>query len=88
MVLEVFSKYLQQLVMESCQDLGYPFEHLPSRAAHDASRISDISPVGMIFVPCKDGKSHTPEEWANIDDIARGTEVLGRSLLKLDAELV
>ena len=79
---------MQQLVMEACQDLGYPFEHLPSRAAHDASRISDISPVGMIFVPCKDGKSHTPEEWANIDDIARGTEVLGRSLLKLDAELV
>ena len=79
---------MQQLVMESCQDLGYRFAHLPSRAAHDASRISDISPVGMIFVPCKDGKSHTPEEWANIDDIARGTEVLGRSLLKLDAELL
>jgi N-carbamoyl-L-amino-acid hydrolase len=77
---------MQMFVMDSCQELGYAFAHLPSRAAHDASRIADISPVGMIFIPCKDGKSHTPEEWANIDDIARGTEVLGRALLKLDIE--
>lgn len=76
---------MQDYVRESCQELGYPWMALPSRAAHDASRIADIAPVGMIFVPCKDGKSHTPEEWAELDDIVRGTRVLCRSLLKLDA---
>ena len=76
---------MQTFVRESCEELGYPWMDLPSRAAHDASRIADIAPVGMIFVPCKDGKSHTPEEWAEVEDIARGTRVLCRSLLKLDA---
>ncbi len=30
----------------------------------------------MIFIPCKDGLSHCPEEYAEVSDIAKGTEVL------------
>ena len=75
---------LQNIVARACQQLDLPVFHLPSRASHDAARLAHIMPVGMVFIPCKDGKSHTPDEWAELNDIVTGTQVLGRSLLLLD----
>jgi N-carbamoyl-L-amino-acid hydrolase len=75
---------LQNIVAQACKELDLPVFHLPSRASHDAARLAHIMPVGMVFIPCKDGKSHTPDEWAELDDIVTGTQVLGRSLLLLD----
>jgi acetylornithine deacetylase/succinyl-diaminopimelate desuccinylase-like protein len=49
--------------------------------------INQIVPAGIIFVPSKDGLSHVPEEWTSAIDIARGVNVLHRSVLSLDALL-
>jgi N-carbamoyl-L-amino-acid hydrolase len=39
----------------------------------------------MLFVPCRDGRSHCPEEWAEPDHLAAGTRVLLELVLRLDA---
>jgi N-carbamoyl-L-amino-acid hydrolase len=40
----------------------------------------------MIFIPCRSGVSHRPDEFAAIDDIGAGVEVLARSLAELSSE--
>ena len=63
---------------------GLSTADLPSGAVHDAGEISRIAPMGMIFVPSRDGISHAPQEFSSWDDIANGTEVLYRTILRLD----
>ena len=81
---------LQTLLAESCIELGYSCEPLPSGALHDAAIVasqlrSDRSqiPVGLVFIPCRDGISHNPREYASPTDIQRGSLVLARTLWKL-----
>jgi N-carbamoyl-L-amino-acid hydrolase len=66
---------------------GFRSTRLPSGAGHDGVFVARIAPMGMIFVPCKDGRSHTPEEWAEPADCAKGTRVLAETLLLLDKNL-
>ena len=68
---------------ESCRGLGFPFLEMVSRAYHDSLFISRIAPTGMLFIPCRNGYSHHPEEYAAPEDIARGVQVLAESLAKL-----
>lgn len=49
---------------------------MPSGAGHDAMHWTDVAPTGMIFIPCRDGISHNPAEFAAMDDIVAGAEVL------------
>lgn len=54
-----------------------------SRAYHDSLFISRIAPVAMLFIPCRNGYSHRPDEYASPEDIARGTIVLAEALASL-----
>jgi acetylornithine deacetylase/succinyl-diaminopimelate desuccinylase-like protein len=54
-----------------------------SRAYHDSLFISRIAPVAMLFIPCRSGYSHRPDEYADPKDIARGTLVLAETLAEL-----
>ena len=76
---------MQEIVAESAESLRLRTLRLPSRASHDAARLAPVAPVGMVFIPCLDGRSHCPEEWAELDDIVTGTQVLAGALLRLDA---
>ena len=61
---------LQLMLSDSLDDAaGYKF-HLDSGATHDASAISDLCPISMLFVRCKNGISHNPEEEASEEDMA------------------
>ena len=51
-----------------------------SRAYHDSLFMSRICPTGMIFIPCRKGVSHRPDEFAKPEDIGRGVEVLARTM--------
>jgi allantoate deiminase len=42
---------------------------LPSGAGHDAAAMAAVTPVAMLFVQCKGGVSHHPEESVRIGDI-------------------
>ena len=77
----------RQTIDESAKQLGLTSKALPSGAGHDAQEIADICPVGMIFVPSRDGISHSPREFSKPEDIANGANVLLQSLLKLDGKL-
>lgn len=64
--------------------LGFSSMVLPSGAGHDAAYVSRLGPMGMIFVPCKGGRSHCPEEWMEPAQLLDGTRVLAETLLALD----
>lgn len=66
-----------------CQELALPYMFMPSGAGHDAMNMAQITPTGLIFIPCEEGISHNPREKATIEDIALGAEVLLRTLLHL-----
>jgi allantoate deiminase len=55
---------------------GEPFMLMRSGAAHDTMCVADHVPSAMVFVPCRDGISHAPEEEANPADAALGAEVI------------
>ena len=54
-----------------------------SRAYHDSLFMSRITPVGMLFIPCRNGYSHRPDEFAAPEDIARGVTTLAETLAML-----
>lgn len=56
---------------------------LPSRAYHDALFVSRVAPTGMIFVRCRNGWSHRPDEFASPLDIELGTKALALALAEL-----
>jgi ureidoglycolate amidohydrolase len=68
---------------DSCRQHGFPFLEMVSRAYHDSLFISRIAPTGMLFIPCRNGYSHRPDEYASPEDIARGALVLAETLAKL-----
>jgi ureidoglycolate amidohydrolase len=68
---------------ESCRKHGLNFLSMVSRAYHDSLFMSRIAPVGMLFIPCRNGYSHRPDEYASPEDIARGTLVLAETLASL-----
>jgi len=67
----------------SCQRHGQNFLMMISRAYHDSLFMSRVAPVGMLFIPCRHGYSHRPDEYASIEDIAQGTLVLAETLAGL-----
>ena len=68
---------------DSCRKHGFAFLEMVSRAYHDSLFVSLIAPTGMLFIPCRNGYSHRPDEYAAPEDIARGALVLAESLAKL-----
>ena len=60
-------------------------QRMISRAYHDSLFISRIALVAMLFIPCRNGYSHRPDEYASPEDIARGTLVLAETLATLSA---
>ena len=66
--------------------LGVEYMALPSGAGHDAMHWADDVPTGMIFIPCLNGISHNPAEFAEMDDIVMGAQVLDNVLRKLSLE--
>ena len=71
---------------QSCERCGISPFPLPSRAYHDSLFMSRITEVGMLFVRCRQGVSHRPDEYASADDIATGTRVLADALAQLSLE--
>jgi N-carbamoyl-L-amino-acid hydrolase len=78
---------LRSALRQGARDLGLGETDLPSGAGHDAAFMSRICPSAMIFVPCRAGKSHAPEEWADREAIAAGAAVIYQAVTDLDRSL-
>ena len=76
---------VRRLIDDSARQSGLSTKLMPSGAGHDAQEIANLGPVGMIFVPSRDGISHSPREFSKPEDITNGTNVLLHTLLRLDA---
>jgi N-carbamoyl-L-amino-acid hydrolase len=75
---------IRRLIDDAAKQLGFTTKLMPSGAGHDAQEIANLCPVGMIFVPSRDGISHSPREFSTPADITNGTNVLLHTLLRLD----
>lgn len=73
-------------IEEAVKSVGVAYMTMPSGAGHDAMHWAEAVPTGMIFIPCRDGISHNPAEFAEMDDIVTGVEVLDKVLRKLSLE--
>lgn len=72
-------------IVAATDELGLSHLRLPAMAGHDAQVVGRVAPAGMIFVPSKDGRSHSPLEYTSDADVERGANVLLLTLLKLAA---
>jgi allantoate deiminase len=63
--------------------LGYSSRQMVSGAGHDSMAIAAKCPVAMIFTPCRGGKSHRPDEYAEVPMIEPGFQVLKHTLAEL-----
>lgn len=73
-------------IEEAVKSVGVKYMTMPSGAGHDAMHWAEAVPTGMIFIPCREGISHNPAEFAEMDDIVTGAEVLDKVLRKLSLE--
>ena len=78
---------LRAALRQGALDLGLSESDLPSGAGHDAAFMSRICLSAMIFVPCRAGKSHAPEEWSDREQIAAGAAAIYQAVKALDQSL-
>jgi N-carbamoyl-L-amino-acid hydrolase len=77
------SPSIQVVIDEVARDLGHKTHWMNSGAGHDAQVMAKITDAGMIFVPSHQGRSHSPAEFTDWDQIENGANVLLNTLLRL-----
>ena len=70
-------------VQAATEQLGLSQKQMVSRAYHDSLFMAQIAPAGMIFIPCKNGWSHRPDEYASPGNIQNGVKTLALTLAQL-----
>jgi len=77
-----------ETVENVCKSLKIPFLQMASGAAHDTQIMANITRAGMIFVPSKDGRSHSLAEWTDMDDIEKGANVALNTMYRIAGGLL
>ena len=80
------SPHIVEVIDQVGRAAGVAPKHMVSRAYHDSLFLARIAPIAMIFIPCRGGVSHRPDEYAAPADIALGARVLAATLATLAAE--
>lgn len=75
---------IQSAIERAAASKGCKTLRMPSGAGHDAAYMGSLCPAGMVFIPCRGGKSHCPEEWVEPGQLACGAQVLLDSIVELD----
>jgi N-carbamoyl-L-amino-acid hydrolase len=73
-------------IARGCQEEGLESRRIVARAYHDSSFMAQIAPMAMIFIPCRGGVSHRPDEYASIEHIVSGVKVLAQTLAELSLD--
>jgi N-carbamoyl-L-amino-acid hydrolase len=82
-----FDDRLLGCISSAAESLGYSQRRIYSGAGHDAQYVSELLPAAMIFIPSKDGLSHTVVEYSSPEQTWRGANVLLNALIKADKTL-
>lgn len=75
---------IQSAIERAAASKGCKTLRMPSGAGHDAAYMGSLCPAGMVFIPCREGRSHCPEEWVETGQLACGAQVLLDSIVELD----
>ena len=72
------------VIKGAASDLGITFREMTSGAGHDTQVLARAGiRRAMIFVPSRDGRSHSPDEFTDLDDIVKGISTLTETLYRL-----
>ncbi|MBQ2325973.1 MAG: Zn-dependent hydrolase [Clostridia bacterium] len=82
----VMEPHLVDLLEEACKEKDYSCRRMLSGASHDAHILCEKVPCAMIFIPSKDGVSHSPLEHSEYFDLAHAIDVSAAMVMKLDRE--
>lgn len=76
--------HIKDIIQQVCEKAGLSYLHLPSRAGHDAQEMGRFTDMGMIFVPSRNGISHSEAEYTSPEQCAQGADILLQTFLALD----
>ncbi|MCC5814870.1 MAG: Zn-dependent hydrolase [Leptospira sp.] len=76
-------KNILDAIQKACESQNIKYHRMPSGAAHDAQIMARMTKMGMIFVPSKNGRSHSPAEWTPWEDIETGANVMLNTMMEL-----
>jgi len=79
------SPAILEAIEQACVDDCIPYKRMVSRAYHDTTFMARLCPVAMIFIPCRAGVSHRPDEFSTPESIAQGTRILAKTLATLSS---
>jgi N-carbamoyl-L-amino-acid hydrolase len=80
----ILNQDIKKNMEAAANQLGLSYKFMPSGAGHDAQDMAKITPTGMIFIPSKDGISHSPLEFSKTEDIVNGANVMFKTILAID----
>ena len=81
------SATILRMMEAEARTCGISTKRMLSGAGHDAMVMAGLTEVGLIFVPSRNGRSHSPEEWTDYVQLKHGVDLLLRAALQL-AEVV
>jgi N-carbamoyl-L-amino-acid hydrolase len=80
-----FDDALRARLAAAAERLGLGAMAILSAAGHDARHLAALCPTAMIFIPCRGGVSHSPEEWAEAAHVDAGAALLGEVVREMTA---
>ncbi|EST37302.1 hypothetical protein N566_13660 [Streptomycetaceae bacterium MP113-05] len=75
---------VREFLARGSERLGLPHRTMFSGAGHDAAHMARLAPMGMLFIPSRGGRSHCPEEWTELEQVATGARALAQGLVEID----
>ena len=78
-----FAPTLVNIIEDVVKKKNASYRRINSGAVHDAAMLAEVTDVGMIFIPSKDGKSHQPEEYTSFEQIKLGCDILLAATVQL-----
>jgi N-carbamoyl-L-amino-acid hydrolase len=81
----ISSPAILECIERACAEEALASQRIVARAYHDSSFMAQIAPMAMIFIPCRGGVSHRPDEYATPEHIVGGVKVLARTLASLSS---
>ena len=82
----IASKEIQEKMIQAAKSQGISYIKMQSGAGHDTQEMARLGPVGLLFVPSKDGISHNPKEYTSPSQMANGANVILHTILLIDKD--
>lgn len=72
----LFDEGLRRIISAAADARHYKWMSVLSAAGHDARYLASVCPAAMVFIPCRNGVSHAPEEWSEPEHVVAGAQIL------------